>query len=256
MKEGKLTQYETRLARYYPGMGYETLTVIDQSRQRIVLNDTDVDDLIVKIGFEVSTFGQTIILNDRKLITPLAQRLAQYDPDRTTFVFPGRAGKRMDTLIDEGTIPKEKRIFVGTSRQVSESGKVSGVTLTTEVDIEPGQEVVVVDDVIMSGSTLSAVRRRFGDDRKYFASSLLALSPIQNQYGFARFGSGIQGYYGVDVNTVYQGASGTPSVISLSSLVGESEKSKEIQEAYKRKFAKNTYLFDNTLEEVKSFMQL
>ena len=256
MKEGKPTQYETRLARYYPGMGYESLKVIDQSRQRIMVNDIDVPNDVFREGFEVSTIGQTLILNDRDLISPLAQRIAQYDSGRTTFVFPGRAGKRMDAIIDEGVIPKEKRLFVGTLRKVSETGKVSGVELSSDAEIEMDQDVVVVDDVIMSGSTLNAVSLRFGEKRRYFAVSLLALSPIQNQYGYARFGSGIRGYYGIDVNTVYQGTSGTPSVISLSSLVGDSEKSKEIQEAYKRKYAIDPDRFDETMKEVKSFMQI
>jgi len=253
----KTAQYESRLARYYTGVGYERFVVVDQERQRVIVNDIEIDiNSEAVIGLQNSLRGDTLLFSDIDLLQPLLPAIESTYIEQTTFIFPGRAGKRVSELIEEDVIPTDKRIFVTTSRTIAGSGRVSGVQIFDAPTISSDQDIMVIDDVVMSGATLDTIRRQYGNDRNYSALALLMLSPIQNQYPSASFGAGVKGFDEITVNTVYQGISGTPSVISLSSLTGDTESSLSIQTSYKRKYADKPELFDKALLQIKTSRQL
>lgn len=158
---------------------------------------------------------------------------------RTTLViFPGDGADSVRRAIQPYPLVV-KATTVPTSRLLKPDGSIDTVNIG-DLTNKPKdiQTILVIDDVIASGSTLDAIREKLLEafpNVNFMAMSLAMLSPLQNRNKKNKLSqSGIAGYDVVWTAVVYDGLNGIPAINSLSTLIGNTPKSYAVRERYQK----------------------
>lgn len=171
---------------------------------------------------------------------------------RTLVIFPGSGAKTVMDCLPEGLINGIKAVPISTQRIINEkTGAVEKIDLAGKTQVREAireinaETIIVLDDIIVTGSTLTTIRDTFlTRGIEFFAGSLMMLSPLQNRNKLGKSSSGVAGYTSIISPIVYQGTNGIPPLNSLSTLIGNSEKSSVVRRKY----------MDNYVTEPKSFL--
>lgn len=254
---------EQRLSRDFPALYRDELCIIDSNNNRLVIDDisykadTSIEEslelLFLSCSGDVQSFDarrQAQLLGEgmERLVTVL-------DPKRTMVLFPGNGAQVVQDLLPTALFADMQVLSVPTVRTIDPKTKaVQGVSIANVTKMrkivgdKKIRNVVVVDDVIMSGTTLSAIRQALSiRNADWYAGSFFMLSPIQNK-GRATTPSGVDGYKVIITPTLYQGTTGIPAVNSLSTLIGSSEKSEAVRKRYMTDFVEDSALFSEMVE--------
>lgn len=260
----KETLLKDRISKEYPALYMDRFLLVDATQTRLVIDDisyrteTPIQDDIETLA--LSCQGWMEVYDAKKLTLGLAERIQGLfrvlNTRRTLVIFPGEGAQVVKDLLPEDSTEGVTTVDVGTERVVSKTGAVEGVELTgkTQVreaigDVNP-EAVVVLDDAIVTSATLTAVRNAFPVRKAaWYAGSLMTLSPLQRKLGISV--SGVEGYTGIITPIVYQGTNGIPAVNSLSTLVGDSQKSQIVRSAYMDKYVEDQESFLATVEQLK-----
>ena len=262
---------ETRLGRDFPSLCIDKLMLIDNKSTRLVIDDISYRaDVSIDEALEflfLSCQGDVQAFDVKDLVQGLATRmetlLRVVNQRKTVVFFPGNGAETIRKLLPEDifgnativSLPAERRINTKTKAvegvtilNVTQARKVlSGITV---------ESIIVVDDAIVTGSTLTVLRNTFPYRKvKWYAASLFMLSPLQNR-GQAQKPSGIEGYDSIIAPVVYQGMSGIPPLNSLSTLVGTSEKSRRVRDRYVADFVADQAIFMETIKQLQQSFTL
>lgn len=262
-------QARTRLGRDYPNLYYDRLSLIDPKRQRFVIDDISyraqgsVEDALEYLMLACT--GDVLAYDAYQLSRGLAGKvdglLRASNRRKTVVMFPGSGAQTVKDLLPEGLLDGTIVVEVPTQRRVDQRGTVEGVAVgdVTRVrkifsDTRP-EGVIVIDDVIATGSTLYALREQFpGRNIEWNAAVLMSLSPIQRR-GLNSTRSGVDGFGSVVTEIVYQGVSGIPAVNSLSTLTGDSEKSRAVRERYMAEYVADPDIFTEAVTALQEKMK-
>jgi adenine/guanine phosphoribosyltransferase-like PRPP-binding protein len=257
---------KSRLGREFPALTYDRLVMVDPKQTRLGIDDVSAltnTSLEENIAFLMLACKGEMFLYDAATFTKaLSEKLDRLidvsGRSKTVLIFPGNGAQTVKGLLPKGILDGTTVIDVPTVRKVSAQKTVEGVTITNATqgrkiiaDVKP-QTIVVVDDVIASGATLSTLQEAFpGRKIEWNAAALLSLSPIQRRKFVNGTKSGIEGYENIVSPIVYQGTSGIPAVNSISTLIGSSEKSEAVRTRYVEDFVVDQALFNEALKELR-----
>ncbi len=245
-----------RLRRDFPSLYLDSLKLIDTSTTRL-----GIDDVWFKMGFSINDELEMLQLackgwlemyNGENLVYSLKEKLEPLfrvlNKRKTILVFPGTGSKFIKTLMQDA-ICEMGIVEIPTQRKVNASGVVEGVELGEKtvfretVANRKAENIVVIDDVIVTGSTLKTIQQAFPmRGLEWFGASLMMLSPLQRREK-TKIDSGVEGYKSIIAPIIYQGITGIPAVNSLSTLIGESEKSKMVRAKYIRDYVEDEQVF-------------
>lgn len=249
----------SKLTREFPALYYDKLTMVDPRLTRLTIDDVsaqtnetifeELEYLMLACKGEVQVFDAAKL--SAALTIKLTRLLDATRGKRTALIFPGKGAQVVKSLLPNEVldrailidIPAERR--VNTRTKAVEGVSVSNVTQARKTLSESRvEEIIVVDDVITTGATLTTLRdvlpgRKIGWD----AVALLSLSPLQRRGSVKKSQSGIEGFECIISPIVYQGTSGIPALNSLSTLVGTSEKSQRVRSRYIEEFVEDTDIF-------------
>jgi hypothetical protein len=221
--------------------------------------------------FAESCTGELAIFDIKKLVETQAQQLNLFLQTRSTnnvlLVFPGEGGQVIKRLLLPLLPPvSETQVLDLQCERIVESGRVLGVrvnALDKPLIVPNKQDIIVIDDVIVTGSTLNAIRETITEQSfkealpQFFASSLFTLSPQKTRrYGNNGKPAGIFGYNTILTAALYEGESGTPPLNTISTFIGSSPKSKEVIQRYASKYAANIDLFSQSLSLMQRSSQI
>lgn len=263
--------YENRLNRDFPALYRDEFCLVDNRSMRIVIDDISYQtDVSLEESLEflfIACSGDIQSFDARRQAQMLAQKMERLktvlDPRKTMVLFPGNGAQTVKDLLPEDFFADMEVICVPTTRTVDPKTKaVQGVAISEVTQMRKMvsdkriTNFVVVDDVIMSGTTLTALREALpGRNATWYAGGLFMLSPIQNK-GRAKTPSGVDGYMSIVAPTVYQGTNGIPAMNSLSTLVGESEKSNMVRERYMTDFVSDPEIFIEMVKQIQESVKL
>lgn len=256
-----------RLAREFPAFSLERFLLVDNQSTRLIIDDVSyqsqvpVDQYIDLLL--ASCKGQTDVYRAQDLIRALNENLGrslEKSQGKTTIMmFPMNGALVIKNLLGDN-FEDYPLVDVQTQRRIDmTTGATLGVDISNQEEIkeilsrlEP-ENIIIVDDVIVTGSTLRAIKNAFSIDStsQWYACSLMALSPLQNRQRSKTSPSSIEGYDSINAVVVYQGLSGTPAVNSLSTLIGDSDKSNAVRSRYMVKYVDDQGGFLNTVELIK-----
>jgi hypothetical protein len=265
-------EYEQLIRERFPNLDYSEFKLIDNSRERLGIDDVafrnpengdQVKELVELFiisckGFTYfySAEGLGITLNNR-----LDSILEKLDPEKSILIFPGNGAQTVKQLIRPEIFKFFSWLDLDVRRILSEKMSVNRVDVTTGRNVVrerlPSKlnSCVVIDDVLMSGSTAQSVRSFLDprDDLEWYAATWMTLSPLQAKPRQAPniFKSSLPGYISVTTNVLYQGSSGIPANNSLSSFIGDGEKSKIVVDRYREKYVDDLNTFNGILETLR-----
>ncbi len=259
--QNKLTvleqDFDQRLLQDYPGLYRNKFVLVDNKQTRLAIDDVSCKtSTSLSDGIELllmSCKGWVEVYDAGQLTQTLSLKMQSFlkalDRKKTLLVFPGNGAKIVeDLLLEEIDLEGFSRVSVDVQRKVSANGNVSRVEVLDKVPIrekikemKPNM-IIVIDDVIMSGSTLMSLKEAFPiRGAEWFGASLMALSPTQNKKNGKP--SGVEGYKSIITPIVYQGISGIPSLNSISTLIGNTEKSQQVRDTYCQKYVQDRDAF-------------
>lgn len=264
--------YEQTVREQFPNLQYGEFKILDNREERLGIDDLSYQNSCLRPQFReiielfvmackgfvnfYSAEGLAISLNNQ-----LEELLYRLEPEKTVLVFPGQGSQPVKDLLPKEVVNYFQFVNLLTKRRLSKEMRVEGV------DIINGRSVlrktlpsklttcILMDDVVLSGSTAQAVRS-FIDDRgeyDWYTASWMSLSPLQarDRKKDDCFKSGLPGFRRTLTSVVYQGLSGTPANNSLSSFAEVNEKSEAIIDGYKRKYVEDFTTFDEAIESLR-----
>lgn len=259
---------QLKLGREYAGLYYDTVVVIDPKQSRLALDDISyrakgpieeyVEFLMLACKGEIQLFDVT------RLTELLGRKLGRYldasNRRKTAVIFPGGGAQSIKELLPEELLEGMLVIDVPTQRKVdARTGAVEGVSIN---DITQARKVLgaskletilVIDDVIATGSTIVALQEAFPlRNVEWCASALFSLSPLQRRRFSNGSPSGVEGFRTIITPIVYQGTSGIPALNSLSTLIGDSDKSKVVRGKYITDFVDDAEIFAESVRQLQS----
>lgn len=247
---------ETRLKRY-PAFYYDRLALVDTSTARLA-----IDDISYRAGdpvqediemLQLACRGWLEVYDAQDLTEALAQKmkrlLSALNPRKTIIVFPGNGAQAVKDLLPSSFLDGIATVDLPTRRIINpRTNEIEGIELENKtamreaISSRKAETIIVVDDVIVTGSTLSALKSVFPmRNLEWYAGALMALSPVQNRRGGNS--SGIEGYQSILAPIAYQGTTGIPALNSFSTLVGESEKSQLVRSRYMERYVEDSETF-------------
>lgn len=261
--------YESELRRKYSSIYFERFTLVDTNKSPLIIDDvsyriSQTAGAEVEMGFELMRMA---ILSggdiERYDATSLTQVLAQQtqrfldgmDPKKTVVIFPGSGAKTVKDIFSSESMDRLQTVTVNAKRKIDpRTNAVTGVEIGNKsqakeaiADIRPSS-IVVVDDTIATGATLRAVQDAFPSrNAQWYALSLMTLSPTQNRSN-GKCDSGVEGYTSVVSPIVYQGTTGKPSLTSLSSIIGTTEKSQLVRQRFCERFIEEKDAFTEAIK--------
>ena len=169
---------------------------------------------------------------------------------RTAVIYPGEGARSVlrETPIDSSKLDAIDSFFVPTKR-VFENGKMIRVEvsipdeLAIRIDTRKYTDILVIDDVIASGSTLYTLRVKLWS---YPGMRFQAVS------WFCRRPTCVDGYESVQSVYRYWTREGWPALNSLSTLLRTDEKGEAVREGYTKKYIRYPYGFRKQIQYIRS----
>lgn len=257
-----------KLQRDFPSLYWDRFVFIDTSTTRLGIDDISYrtsssiqEDVEL---MQIACKGWLEIIDAKDLTRALEEKLKKLfralNPRKTIVVFPGIGAQVVKDLLSEDLTKGMGIINISTKRIVSRNGSIQGVelygktALRQEVTDRKTETIVVVDDVIVTGSTLTAIQSAVpARNIEWFGASLMALSPLQGRG--AKTASGVEGYKSIITPVVYQGLTGIPPLNSLSTLVGASPKSEIVRGDYIMNYVNDIETFMNAVNQIQEKMK-
>lgn len=176
--------------------------------------------------------------------------LASARAGRTALIYPGEGAKSVvrETL-EELVEPDNIDTFFVPTKRVFENGKVQKieVTIPTElaygIDSQKYRDIVVIDDVIASGSTLNMLFIKLWSWR---GMRFRAIS------WFCRRPTDVQSYESVQSVYRYWTSEGWPALNSLSTLLQTDKKGEAVRAGYIKKYIRYPYGFRKEIDYIRS----
>jgi hypoxanthine-guanine phosphoribosyltransferase len=219
-------------------------------------------DCAINTFFASSYLNQPVYFSIEQLVEPMAQLFQKisstFDERTTAVIFPGNGAQPLYKDIWKPNFLfgyANRNVFSDTDVWVQrrfENGKPKNVTVELSKGIRdafdwPNYEtVVVVDDVIASGMTLNAIKKRleYAPYRKY---NFVGIS------WFCRDPTAVEGYKNIYSVIQYKSTEGYPALNSISTLLRNDKKGGEVREAYKKKpWIKYSYGFDKGIDVIRN----
>lgn len=261
-----------RLKREYPSLQYQQFILLDDD-YRIFIDDISLpndDSILIHQKIEQlasACSGGTYIYSINDLTNQLKKQLntmlENMQKNSVLLIFPGEGSQSVKKLLFND-MALYKTIDIPARRKIdTSSGKVEGVDILiqdnfhdylSENDIKT---ILLIDDVIATGTTAVNIRERCDKNIVFIAAPLLMFSPIQNkQYEYNRQPpSGIKGFTKIATPLVYQGLGKIPPVNSISTLMGQSDRSKIIRDRFCNRNVSQLNLFNNSMSELNVLLQ-
>src|SRR3989344_7970958 len=187
-----------RINKDFPALYWDKFVMIDTSKTRLGIDDISyrarfpIEEDVAHMQMACRGWLETYDATD--LVYALEGKLKKLfkalDRRRTVVVFPGTGAQVVRELLP-GDLTKGMGIVnLPTQRKVSQNGSIEGVALggktalRQEITDRKAEVIVVVDDVIVTGSTLIAIQQEFSAKNiEWFGTSLMMLSPLQRKRG-------------------------------------------------------------------------
>lgn len=264
-KEVQEQALREKIRKEYPFLYMDYFLLVDTQTTRLVIDDISYRaQAPVKDEIETLTLsckGWVEVYDARALTFALAQKISRLlntvDPRRTLIIFPGNGARVVKDLLPQDLLGDIKSLELPAQRKITSNGIVDGVTL---YDITRARKVagdirletlIVLDDVIVTGATLTATREAFpGRSVEAFAGSLFTLSPLQRKR--TNKSTSIEDYRFIITSIVYQGATGIPPLNSLSTLIGDSEKSNTVRTKYLQDYVEDKKTFLEAVKQLRA----
>lgn len=224
----------------HPNLLFRNFSWIDDPRKHLV-----IDDISAKfVGLEVKAAvamaealcrgGIKIYEMDdlvRNLYVELSPFLESRNPAKTLLVFPGEGAQTVKDCMPQDVIARFPWITLEAHRIKDSQGEVLGIDLSNVQELldalggsDAIEDVIVIDDVIDTGSTLNAIRQAAeADHLSWFAAAPIVYSPLIYP-DRKSFPSSIEGYEKVFAAEVIQGVNNPTPLNSLTSFVEGGEK--------------------------------
>lgn len=250
-----------RIGKEYPLLYTDQFLLLDTRTTRLGIDDITYrakepirEELDI---LALSCRGWFEIYDVRSLMTPFVEKVRRLlntmNRKRCVVIFPGNGAEVVKDLLPPDITEEVTVLELPTQRKFGIKGILEGVTISDvtkarKVIVDTKVEsIVVLDDVIVTGATLTAIRGNIpGRGIAWYAGSLLMRSPLQGKKTIIR--SGVEGYDATITPIVYQGTTGTPAVNSLSTLTGNSEKSIAVRAKYMVDYVENKEAFLKTIQ--------
>ncbi len=259
-----------KLRKDFSFLYWERFVMIDTSQMRLGINDisykasSPLEDDIAMLQLTCKGWLETYDARDLtiSLSDKLETLLRVVNKKRTIVVFPGNGAQVIKDLLPDGLLDGVSTVEIPTERKVGSNGSVNGVELLGRTKLREAvaerkaETIIILDDVIVTGSTLIAVKDAIsGRNIEFYAGALMMRSPLQRG-GRCSAESGIEGYTSVIAPIVYQGISGTPPVNSLSTLMGESDKSRTVRAKYISQYVEDPSTFMDTVSAIRGKIKI
>lgn len=259
-----------QIGKIYPLLYSDRFMLVDTKTTRLAIDDVsylvqepiaeDIDTLMLSCRGWVEVYDAENL--SLKLDAKLQRLLAALNKNRCIIIFPGNGAKTVKDLLPEKTIQEASIIELPTERIVGKNGEVEKVSVMETakarkiISNAKTETIIVLDDVIVTGSTLSAIKAAIpGRNIEWYAGSLFMRSPIQRGKG-TNAQSGIDGYTAIITPVLYQGTTGTPPLNSLSTLIGTSEKSSIVRNRYIESYVEDKETFLQTVKALQKKINL
>ncbi|MBI2327361.1 hypothetical protein HYU92_03480 [Candidatus Curtissbacteria bacterium] len=261
--ETQQSTLQERVSKEFPTLSGDRFLLVDTQTTRLAIDDisyrsrTPVKDDIETLA--LSCKGWTDIYDARTLIPTLAQKMRKLldiiNARRTLIVFPGNGARVVKDLLPQDLLDDVNNLELPTQRRVEASGAVAEVTVSdmtrarkmaAEIKM---QNLIVLDDAIVTGTTLTAIREIFpARTVMAFAGSLFTLSPLQRK----NKPTNIEGIKSIFTSIIYQGTTGIPPLNSLSTIIGNSERSAAIRAKYIGDYVEDKETFLETIKRLQT----
>lgn len=256
-------KYQIDLSREFPSLYFDKVMIVDS----IMIDDvsyrakTSIQDDIETLA--LSCKGYVEIFDAQILALSLYEKMSRLfrllNINKTLVIFPGNGAKTVKDLLPVAFVQQLAIAEIPAQRIVNEWGSVEKIELGGKNIVRErireikAETVVALDDVIVTDSTLTAIRDAFPTRNiEWFALSLIMLSPLQNRNKLGKSSSGVAGYTSIISPIVYQGANGIPPLNSLSTLIGNSEKSSVVRRKYMDKYVTEPESFLAAVRELQT----
>lgn len=193
----------------------------------------------------------------------LTQSLLTGNPESAILLFPGKGAKSVirETLDTSDLLPYDTYFF-DTFRPVNSVGKVGEVILQFPETLEDRLQentiatIIVIDDVIATGKTLGAIAREVRRLEKHRNETDPSSSPVGLEAisWFCREPTEIIDYERVQSVFRYRATDGWPALNSLSTLLGNNEKSQMVRARFVKRFVSYPYGFFKQLDAIRSLL--
>lgn len=267
---------QAKLQRIYPTVKANNFLFIDNSKTRIAIDDLSyrarkpignaLDALVLSCRGWLEIFDATVLAQNLSL--QLENLLTNSRLERSAFIFPGKGSIPVADLLSK-TIRQE--IFGGVAKVIkaptqrivnAATGAVEGVKIGDAAKIKQSlsdrtiEKVMVLDDVIATGTTLNAFRKLAPSSQPdWTAAAFMTLAPSQNRARSKNSPSGVDGYQAILTVNSYQGLSGTPALNSLSNLIGDSPKSQMVRSRYMERYVEDAEQFADSINQIKGALE-
>ena len=261
---------QSRLYRDFPTLYWNEFLVVDSPRVRISIDDISYRTSC-PIGDDIATLqlackGWLKIYDARELTNRLAEKLATLlhtvNKKKTILIFPGNGALAVKNLLSKELLDGMILVEIPTQRKINQDGTVNGVELAGKTAVrerisqQKSETIIIVDDVIVTGSTLIAIRNAFPTrNLGWFGASPMMLSPLQRKIK-SKNESGVEGYRSIISPIVYQGLAGIPPLNSLSTLIGNSEKSQTVRRKYMQDYVEDEKRFQEAVGSIRAKINL
>lgn len=255
----KIIEQDTqdRLRKDFPALYWGKIIVVNSPRVRL-----GIDDISYRAGSPLENDIETLqltckgwleIYDAKNLAYVLSEKLSTLlrtiNKKKTILIFPGNGARVVRNLLPEELLDGIVPIEIPTQRKVNQNGTINGIELDGKTVVREtiaqrkAETILVMDDVIVTGSTLNAIQQAFPmRNLEWFGASLMMLSPLQRR-GKSKIDSGVEGYNSIISPVIYQGITGIPPLNSLSTLIGNSEKSQVVRRSYMQDYVEDKEAF-------------
>lgn len=259
--EVRQTLLQEQVTKEYPTLYGDRFLLVDTQTTRLVIDDisyraqTPIKDEIETLTLSCKSWID--IYDARVLIITLEEKMRRLleiiNPRRSLIVFPGNGAKVVKDLLPRDLLENVNTLEIPTQRKVTANGAVAGVTLSDmtitrkmAVDIKM-QNLIVLDDAIVTGATLTTIREAFSARAvEAFAGSFFTISPLQRKNNPTY----IEGFKSIFTSIIYQGTTGIPPLNSLSTLIGNSDRSVAVRAKYIRDYVEDTETFLEAIKQL------
>lgn len=263
-KEAAAAALREKIEKEYPALYANGVLVVDTQITRLAIDDVSyranspIQDAIETLALACRGW---IEVYDAKMLTDvLSEKLDSLfraiDKGRTVVIFPGNGAQVVRDLLPINILTDLSSVDVKTERRINtRTGAVEGVEIGGKTQVREliaatrATTIIVLDDVIATGTTLTALREAFPvRNIEWFGGSLLMLVQSRKK---ATSRSGVEGYNAIITPIAYQGTTGIPALNSLSTLIGDSEKSKTVRSKYLLNYVEDRDTFIETSERIR-----
>lgn len=247
-------------------------------RTNVLINDISASSAWIDICTNL-LIPELIVFNPSSLSRILEMSAVKFDKEladqNVAVLYPKIGGLKVkDTLNINSTLSKSTIDEFEVESRRSKPNTAPDVQLPEKfiegVKGRSYDSIVIIDDVVVTGSTMSAVRNTTHfeteeiDDSSYNPSLRFGWSEIRitstplKWYGFSWMAASreeqtntLRGFEKIRVGMSYKGESGQPAVNSISTWVNDTIKGQAVLEAYAKKYAKDTEKFIRFIKNTK-----